>query len=564
MIIADTVFVNGKIASLDKCSTFHRSLAIKDGFIIEVGQDEDVQEYIGEKTEVIDLAGKLVLPGIHDAHTHIASWGSTLFTCCCGEPEVSNLEELRAQLSKSVEKLKPGEWIRGDGLDPALIESSLGRKLDHRDIDDITQNNPVVIQDIYCHMAFANAKAMEIAGVTKDTPKPDGGEIDHLENGELSGMFHEAGATVLVMKHLPNWTEEEMRKIICNSQRLLNENGITSYTESTIGPANNTREAGRAGENTIFIYKDLEEEKLLTCRVSINFYPGKDGYQTAELMEKQMLSFPFPSFDNPDWIKMDSVKIFCDGVYLAHTSWMLEDYPDTKGNHGCSVLGTLGSSDDEQKEELHKQILCAHRHGYQVCIHAIGDRAIEACIEGYIKAYKEYPGKDLRHYVIHPEGLCNNTQVALAAKYGVGFSVQPGMGAYLVEPTMALLGPDRKSSFGMKKILDYGVCAAGGFDAISGPYPRWQDAIQFCVTRRTVTGKVYAPEQKISVDQAIRLYTSNGAYQEHRENILGTLEFGKAADLIVLDQDIFSIEHEEIGKTQVLMTMVGGNIVYKQ
>jgi predicted amidohydrolase YtcJ len=564
MIIADTVFVNGKVAAIDAHATFHRSIAIKDGWIIDIGQNADTQRYIGEKTRVVDLDGKLVMPGLHDAHTHVASWGCALVSCDCGTAAVKSLDDLRARLANYAAKLKPGEWLRGDGLDPEALAASLGRQLNHHDIDDVTPYNPVVIQDCYAHSAFANALTMKIAGVTKDTPNPDGGRIDRLENGEPSGMFHEAGGTYLIMKELPQWSEQELREVILKTQRFLNENGYTSYTESTLGPANNQREAGRAGQIPIFVYKQLEEEGLLTCRVAIGFYTGENGFQSSELMEEQMNSFPFPEFNNPSWLKMEMAKIFCDGVHLSHTAWMLDDYPDTPGNHGSSALGSVGASDDEQKAELHKMILCAHKHGFQVGIHAIGDMAVEACIEGFIKAYQEYPGRDLRHYVIHPEGLCSNRQAALAAKYGIVFSVQPGMGAYIVEPTAGMFGVRGERAFGMKEILDHGVIAAGGFDAISGPYPRWQDAVRFCVTRRTVSGKVYAPELAISVEQAIRLYTINAAFQEHREHMTGSLEIGKAADLVVLDQDIFTAEHDKIGNTQVLMTMVGGKTVYEK
>ena len=283
MIIADTVFVNGKVATVDKQFSFQRAVAVKDGWIIEVGQDSDVKKYIGPDTKVIDLNGKLLMPGAHDAHTHGVSWGTTLASCNCGYPDVNTIDDLRNVLKSRVRQLRPGEWLRGEGLNQDALEAVCGRRVTRLDVDDVTPDNPVIIQDCTGHAAFANGKAMEIAGITAQTPEPDGGAIGRLPNGEPDGMFYEAGGTCLVMSHVPLWTEEELRTSILTTQRILNENGYTSYTESTVGPANDLRESGRAGSRAIYIYKQLHDEGKLTCRVAMGFYSGKNGFQSAEL-----------------------------------------------------------------------------------------------------------------------------------------------------------------------------------------------------------------------------------------------------------------------------------------
>lgn len=566
MIVADTVFVNGKVATVDPHFTFQRAVAIKDGWIIDVGQDADIQPYIGEDTKVIDLEGKLLMPGAHDAHTHGVSWATTLMACNCGAPVVNSIADLKAALKKWADTTPPGEWIRGEGLNPDALLASDGRKLTHFDIDDVTPNNPVIIQDYSGHAAFANAKALELAGITKDTADPASGHIGRMENGEPDGMFYEAGGTYMIMTKVPKWTEAELRKAILTVQRVMNEGGYTSYTESTLGPANDERESGRAGRRGIYIYKQLQDEGKLTCRVAMGFYTGENGFQSAQLMEEQLENFEFPEFNDPNWLKMDMAKIFSDGVPAGHNAWMLTDYLDAPGNHGHSALCGPGATDEEQEAELHKMILVAHKHGYQVGIHAIGDRAVEAALNGIIKANQECPGKDLRHYIIHAEMFGNNAQAARAAHYHVGFSSQPGMGAYLPEEDIFALGERRKRSFGLKEMLAHGVMIAGGNDAICGPdYPNWLEAVEYCTTRKSVfTGKAVMPELAITVEQAVRLFTINAAYQEHREYVTGSIEVGKAADLQVLDQDIFTIEHEKIGKTKVLMTMVEGKIVFER
>ena len=566
MIIADTIFVNGKVATVDKQFSFQRSVAVKDGWIIEVGQDSDVKKHIGSDTRVIDLGGKLLMPGAHDAHTHGVSWGTTLASCNCGYPDVNTIDDLRAVLKARVQDLRPGEWLRGEGLNQDALEAVCGRRATRLDVDDVTPDNPVIIQDCTGHAAFANGKAMELAGITAQTPEPDGGAIGRLPNGEPDGMFYEAGGTCLVMSHVPLWTEEELRTSILTTQRILNENGYTSYTESTVGPANDLRESGRAGSRAIYIYRQLQDEGKLTCRVALGFYSGKNGFQSAELLEQQLDSFDFQRFDNPDWLKMDMVKIFCDGVPMGHHAWMLKDYLDAPGNHGHSNLGPQGASDEEQEAELHKMILIAHKHGYQLGIHAIGDRAVQACIDGFVKANQQYPGKHLRHYIIHAEMFGSNAQAKHAAHYHIGYSSQPGMGAYLTGDALyPSIGEHAYRSYQMKEIPDLGVMVVGGTDAICGPYPRWLDSVQYCVCRKSeITGQVTYPERAVSIEDAVRMFTINAAYQENREEITGSIEVGKAADIQVLDSDIFTMEQDKIAQARVLLTMVGGRIVFER
>lgn len=564
MTYADTVLLNGKIAALDEKGTFYEALAIRHGWIIDAGKSNELSALIGPGTEVIDLKGKTVIPGLHDAHTHGISWCTTLHACPCGAPEVRTISDLQRVLKDFSAKLPKGQWLRGEGIDPEALAAASGRPLSYMDLDLVTPDNPVIIQDCYAHGAFANGLAMKIAGVTRDTEDPEGGRIDRLEDGTPTGYFHEAAGTHLIMKHVPQWSDKELRDCILEIQGILNANGYTSYTESTLGPANDQRESGRAGSRGIHIYKQLEDEGLLTCRVSIGFYTGENGRQSAERMEQQLDSFPFPSLEHPEWLQMKMCKLFCDGVHVSHTAWMLDDYPDTPGDHGRSVLGGEGASDEEQVQALKELILVATRHGYQVGVHTVGDRAIDAVIDAFINAYQEYPERQgLRHYLIHAEALCRDSQIEKAARYHLGISAQPGMGADMLEPTLSFLGEQYENAWGMARLLKAGVPVAGGNDAIYGPYPRWQDAVEFCVTRACRTsGAMIAPEERITVWDALRLFTVNAAYQEHRETITGSLEIGKAADLVILDRDIFSVTSQQIGSTQVLLTMIQGKTVF--
>ena len=566
MLYADTVLRGGKIATVDPRDSIQQALAIRNGILIAVGRDSDVEPLIGPDTNVIDLEGRLVVPGLHDAHTHCIAWATAQRTCPCGPPQVNTIEELQAALARKASVTPEGAWIRGDGLDPGALEAASGRPLHHCDLDAVTPRHPVLLQDCYAHGAFANRLAMELSGVDRDTPDPPGGRIDRDGNGAPTGYFHEASGTHLIMQHVPQWTDQELRDCILEVQKTLNRLGYTSYTECTLGPANDERESGRAGSRGIFLYKQLEEEGLLTCRVSLGFYSGSQGLQTARLLEEQLNRFPFPEFDRPEWLQLRLCKFFCDGVHLAHTGWMMEDYPDTPGNHGRSCLSDTLITDEEQCAELEQLVEIATCHNMQVGIHTVGDRAVEAVLDAYVKAYERHPDKwHLRHYLIHPESLCSRAQMEQAARWRIGFSVQPGIGSHVIDPTVALLGEGRANAFSLREAIDLGVPLAGGTDAIAGPYPRWQDGIQFSVTRRSpVTGRVYRPDLGNTVAEALRIFTLGAAYQEHREQLTGSLEAGKAADLVVLDRDLFTIPPEELGQAQVLLTMVDGKIVYSQ
>jgi hypothetical protein len=241
------------------------------------------------------------------------------------------------------------------------------------------------------------------------------------------------------------------------------------------------------------------------------------------------------------------VKIFSDGVHLFHSGWMREDYANLPGNRGRSCLCEEGASEDEQIEELHRMIELAHTRGFQVGVHAVGDKAIDATIDGFIRAYQKHPGKSLRHYVIHGEVLSWPDQAEKAARYKIPYSVQPTFLDSMLEPTISCIGPRGEHTFDLRTPLEKGVVLCGGSDAIAGVYPNWRMAVQSAVTRRTKSGKVYSPELCVSVEDAVRMFTINAAYQNQTEEVMGSIEVGKVADLQVLDRDIFETPHNEIG-----------------
>ena len=568
MVMADTVFINGKIATVDQNFSFKRALAIKNGYIIATGEDSDVLVYAGSGTRTIDLGGRTVLPGINDSHVHVGEFMAARGCVNLNRDRIKCVKDMQAALADAAKKTPRGNWIRGNSLDPNAIEECVneGRLLNRFDIDPVTQETPVVIESFDGHFGLANSKALELAGITKDTPDPLGGRFERDENGEPTGALHDHSAFTLLFKKVPKLSKDDIKEFIVEGHKILNSMGYTSYTEAVAGPGFANRGIGATGLHPIEAFRELEEEGRLTCRVSIGFFPGVDGQQTYEYVLNDLDTFPFPKYKDPKWVDIHMVKLFCDGVHMDHTAWMKSDYVDAPGNHGRSCFGGADASDEEQAAELRRIVKLAHDRGYQIGIHAIGDRSVSEGIDAFVEAMLENPRPDPRHYIIHGDSLGDREDFHKAAKYNIGLSCQSNLFEYLVEPTARVVGDVKAEMFmGIRDIMDMGVWVANGSDTANGDYVDWLRAIQACVTRRSrISGKVYRPDLAVTVEQAVRSFTINGAYQEFAESYRGSLEPNKVADLIVLDRDIFTIDKEKISDIKVDMTMIEGKIVYNR
>ncbi|HGY3897639.1 TPA: amidohydrolase [Klebsiella aerogenes] len=565
VVYADTVFLNGKVATVDSCFRFKRAIAVKDGWIINVGEDEEIQAHIGPQTQVIYLGGKLILPAAHDSHVHIA-WLADSWHCLnCSA--VRSLAELRTRLRERAATTPPGEWIRATGLHPEAIDECVKQKrlLTRWDIDDITPDHPVILAFWDGHSCMVNSQALAISGIDAATPDPIGGHIGKAPDGRLDGNFIDIPALQLVTQNMPRLTVEELKANFIAAQRFMNSEGYASYTEGAMGPGENTREVGAAGELGITAYRQLQDEGKLTARVSIAFYSADKGVQSYAILKRCLDNFIFPTFPDRNWLDCHTVKLFCDGVPSSHTAWMNQDYADRPGCSGRSVFCGPGATEEEQTRELQRMILLAHEHGYQLAVHAVGDKAVKKTIDGFVNAIQRHPGPGRRHYVLHGS-MGDREDFVKAAKYGILLSEQPSPSgaSYDYEQRARFCGVKGEICKGLKDIIDLGVIVAGGSDGITD-LVNWRKMVQAAVTRKSLSsGKVIRPELAIDVAQGVRLYTINAAYQEGKETVRGSIEIGKVADFQVLDRDIFSVAHDEIGDSEVLLTMVDGKIVYQK
>jgi hypothetical protein len=326
----------------------------------------------------------------------------------------------------------------------------------------------------------------------------------------------------------------------------LNRLGITSITDPGLG------------EDYISIYNELYEEDKLTMRVSILWcFSARNVNDLRKIRDGLDLAGGTTGFDN-EWLRIPGLKIGADNIPNDKSAWMGEDY--TTGGNGSIYFP--GETDEERCQAMSDIVSYAHKLGFQVGIHATGDRAIAACIDSFVKAESEDP-KGLRHYIIHGDFTPVESETTeLIAKYNIGVTVQPDLAMRVGGFMRQNISPQIMERFApLRTLIDAGVHVAGGSD---GPifYPDWKQGIQAAILRETATGEVLGPGQCITLNEAIRMYTIEGAWQDHMEDIKGSIEVGKLADFCVLDEDILSVEPHRIKDIQTLMTIVDGKIVY--
>jgi predicted amidohydrolase YtcJ len=558
LVTADLIILNGKVATVDKDFTFQEGIAVKNGWIIDVGTNGEMQKYIEAKTQVIDLNGKVILPAANDAHMHAVHTGFKLGPNCIdvGSPDIRSVKDIQEKIAEAIKKAPPGAWIYGMGWMGMTIKECAeeGRGLRKEDLDPVSPDNPVMLSDFGMHTLVVNSKALEIAGIDRSFRqlRPEEGIIERdPETGELTGCFGEWGAQTLITRHGPLLSDKEIEDCIIRAQKALNKYGITSHTD-IVGIGGDNLILGSWGSRAINIYEKMHREGKLTARVSCNVFAAIDGIQSYDSIIEGLEKTELPEFKDRNWVKAETVKIFCDQGY-----WRREERLGFN-NRSRSVFP--GETDEEQAEEITKTILEVHRRGWQIGVHTIGGRSIDTVVKAYVKAQQEYPGKSPRHIIIHGDDMTMDN-VTQMAKFNIICSPQPIAGR-IVAGFMSQNVTVGEELFNWQEYINRGVVVAGGSDSTCFSL-NWLEGVQFALTRTTIFGQAIRPDLAMKLEDAIRMYTINGAVQEHMEDIRGSIEVGKVADFQVLGEDIFTVPKEEIGKIPVIMTICDGKIVYE-
>jgi predicted amidohydrolase YtcJ len=537
---ADLVLQGGKIATLDADQPEVTALAIKDERIVALGSDEEIAGRIGPDTRVLDLAGRRAIPGFIEGHGHFLGLGQARMQLDL--MPVKNWDEVVALVAEAVAKAQPGEWIEGRGWhqdkwDGVPQPNVQGLPL-HDSLSAVSPDNPVALRHASGHASFANAKAMELGGVTRDTPDPDGGEILRDAEGNPTGAFRET-AQGLVARRTPP-TEEEMRRMVALAAEDALANGVTSFQDA------GTPVTG------VDLLKTVAEEGGLPLRLWVMIRDSNDNIRAA------LDRYPARDLAN-HYLSVGGIKHSIDGALGSHGAWLLEPYTDLATSTG---LNTTPVATIQESAQL------AADHGFQLCVHAIGDRANRETLDIFERTFANLPdgkeGAALRWRVEHAQHL-NPAEIPRFAALGAIASMQAvhctSDGPWV--PTR--IGDQRaeEGAYVWRKLIEAGAVVTNGTDvpveAIS-PIASYHAAI----TRLMNNGEVFYGDQVMTREEALRSYTWNAAYAAFEEGDKGSLEVGKLGDVTVLDRDILEVPAAEIPDTQIDYTIVGGHVRYER
>jgi hypothetical protein len=530
----ELILTNGKIITVDKDDSIVEACAIREGKIIATGTTREIQQLAGTQTRVIDLEGKTAMPGIIDSHTHPTSIATRYLEVDCRTPPVTNISQILNKIRGKTEELESGQWIRGANFnDSKLIEK---RHITRWELDEAAPNNPVFIIADTGHQALVNTKAFDVAGVDENTPDPPGGEIERDTEGIPTGLLYE-NALNLVRDHIPEYTREELKESYKDVVDQFSKWGITTTHNAS------------SKKNGIRAYKQLLEEGTRQLRMRLMMSVNQE--EPGDVLDALELA-GIESGVGDEWLQIMSVKIMGDGSGAGGTCCVFE--PQHRGTKGLGIWMT-------EPEEVERLVKKSQNAGLRVSIHSIGDRGIDMALDCIEKAQKMYPSEDMRHRIEH-NSLCTPKQLKRVKELGVTPSSSIGYMYGLGDQYAENFGPERSRWLHPHKTMkEMGIIAGGNSDC---PVTYYSPFVQIyeAVTRKTSSGKVVSPEECISVMDAIRVYTWNGAYLGKDEEKLGRIEPGKLADIIILNKDILTIPEEEIKEIQVLTTIVNGKIVY--
>jgi len=534
---ADLVLLNGAVYTMDAAQPWATAVAVAKGKILYLGDDPGALRLRGGSTVVADLEGKMVLPAFQDSHIHLVTGGIELGLCNLNG---SRTKEDVFEKIKAYAAANPGApWVTGGGWDLPVFPQANPRK---EDLDALVPDRPAALSSADGHSAWVNSRALKLAGVTRDTADPAGGRIERdPKTGEPTGTLRESAAG-LVEKLIPELGPEDTIKGLKAGLELANRFGIASIIEASASP------------KILDAYAALDRSGELSVRVLASLYVDTDK-GTAEVERLVKLRDAYRGAR----LKSTAAKIFADGVIEPHTAALLEPYLDRPGDRGTPLL------EPEAFDALAKALDAA---GFQIHVHAIGDRAIRMSLDAFEAAGRANGFRDLRHHIDHLE-LIDPADIPRFKTLGVTANFQALWAyadPYITELTLPILGPGRSRwLYPIGSVARTGAVIAGGSDwSVSSMNPL--EAIQVAVTRRgpdDPPGEAWIPEEKVDLETMLRAYTVNGAWLSHDEKTRGSLEPGKAADLIVLGRNLFKIPSSEIGRVKVLLTLLDGRPVFR-
>ncbi len=531
--MADIVFLDGIVWTVNPSQPEAEALAIKGNKIFKVGSSSEMESITGDSTEVINLEGAFVLPGFIDSHTHFLDGGFSLSNVQLRDAKKPG--DFVARIGDKARELGEGAWILNGNWDHQQFDPPELPKKEW--IDPVTPNNPVCVNRLDGHMVLVNSAALEISGITKDTPAPEGGEIlRDPQTGEPTGILRDA-AMELVTAHIPEPTLEAKMGAVEAALRHANSYGVTSIHDMSYS-------------SHFEVYRELLERKMLTARLHVYIPISAIGLLAGP--EKK-------TFPRSDFLKIAGLKGFVDGALGSSTALFFDPYTDDPSKRGLLV------PDMFPEGIMEKRLMEADRAGLQVAIHAIGDEANHIILDLFENVAAKNEKRDRRWRIEHAQHLIPG-DFERFGKLRVIASVQPYHAIDDGRWAEKKIGKERcRHTYAFRSLFESGTVLAFGSDWTVAPINPLT-GIYAAVTRRTLDGKNpdgWFAEQKIALEEAIKGYTLSAAFAEFSEHLKGSLEEGKLADVVILDQNLFDISPEKILETKILMTVLDGEIVYK-
>ena len=537
----DKLFINGEIYSMKKEGEKFQSLGVKDGKITFLGTDEEAKNVSSK--ELIDLKGKMMIPGMADAHLHLYAYCQNLTFVDLSK--VHNINEMINLMKEKVKNVKKGDWVKGVNFDQSKWKENRFPTLE--EMDSISKDNPIIIKRCCLHAVVANSKALKMAGIGKNYQAGSGGIVELDKDGMPNGILREQ-STKVFDDILPDPLKdiEVQKKIMQDVLNDMSSKGITTIHTYAA-------KIWQYNED-INIYKNFEKEGKLPLRVTVCI----DELFEPEILTKEKLNNPYRK------VQLGAYKIFSDGSMGSRSAALKEPYSDDPKNSGFMLF---------TQEELNNKILTGYEHGLQPAIHAIGDRALDmtlAAIEYTLKTTKEKGMTDeeqknrLPFRIIHVQ-MIDDDLLERMKKLPLVLDIQPIFLCTDLHWIEDRIGKERlKGSFALKTMEKAGLIQTGGSDCPVETYEPLK-GIYAAVTRQDMEGyptEGFLPEERLSVYEALCMYTKNVPYATGQESVLGTLEIGKFADLTVLEKNLFKIDKKEIKDVKVEQTYVAGNCVF--
>jgi predicted amidohydrolase YtcJ len=526
----DLLLFNGRVITMDAAKPEATAVAIRGGKVAAVGSDAEAAGAAGHKAESIDLKGRTATPGLNDAHAHPMSVGFALSDLNLASPPNNSVSDLVALVKRETQRVAMGTWIIGRGYDQARLADQ--RHPTRHDLDAVSPDHPVLLMRACHHIAVANSRALALANISASTPDPDGGTIDRDEHGEPTGVVRET-AMERVRATIGDPTVEQMAEALVLGGNSFLASGVTS-----------TVEAGIHRPEEMHAYQRLRENGKLPVRTYL--------MMIIDEMLEPLIESGIRTGLGDTWLRIGPAKLFSDGSIGGRTARMRRPYEGEAENVGLWML---------PPEEIKQKVLKAHTAGFQVGIHAIGDAAIELILDAYEEAMDAAPRPDPRHRIEHcsivDEGLLDRiAKLGVIPIPGTSF-LHAFRDAYVQN-----LGLDRiRYAYGMASFAKRGIIAAASSDAPVVPTTA-TIGLQTMMSRLDSKGNAVWPEEAISLDNAIRAYTVNGAYASFEEKVKGTLAPGYLGDVTVFETDLRTVAAEEIGDVHVDLTIAEGNIAY--